>query len=440
MNSNKLGTFLFAALALVSGTGLVLLGLAFGPLNPPSGAVTSTNKTLAEIEPRTAVSAANTPGNAFAVFRITQPGSYYLTSNISIPAGNNWGIEIAANGVTLDLNGFTINGNGNNVGGIILSGTLVFEPKGVTIRNGTITNITTSGITPGEFPNGAQGMTVENVRVLNVSSTNGGVNGVAGIYLGRGGSAINCYVANAPTGITTSFSSRVVNSTVEFCTFSGFDIAGGSVVQNCVAVGTFGGTTLGQGFVLRTGAQATGCNSRSNTGDGFVLENSSVALDCSSSNNGGTGFRIGSGSRLERCSADVNTDSGVATVANSSAWSIERCSITAHVNVSIRANGNRATIKNNAIQGTNAPATVGILIPNTSADIAMSGNAFSSMIRGIQSDGAFVIITSNTFNLVTQPFGNSAGAALDPNSNFLGPTLAPSQAATATNPFANFSL
>jgi hypothetical protein len=43
--------------------------------------VASTYKTLSEIEPRIALNQANTPGSASKLFRITQPGSYYLTGN-----------------------------------------------------------------------------------------------------------------------------------------------------------------------------------------------------------------------------------------------------------------------------------------------------------------------------------------------------------------------
>ena len=52
------------------------------------------------------MNATNTPGTATAVFKITQPGSYYLTGNIG--ALSKSGIEIAANNVTLDLMGFNI--------------------------------------------------------------------------------------------------------------------------------------------------------------------------------------------------------------------------------------------------------------------------------------------------------------------------------------------
>jgi hypothetical protein len=53
-----------------------------GPLDPPAGPVTSTLKTLSEVEPRTAVNAANTPGDFQALYVISSPGSYYLTANV----------------------------------------------------------------------------------------------------------------------------------------------------------------------------------------------------------------------------------------------------------------------------------------------------------------------------------------------------------------------
>ena len=78
-----------------------------GPLAPPSGPIVPTSKSLVEVEPRTAINATNTPGDANSVFRITQAGSYYLQQNVTVPAGF-YGIEIAADNVTIDLNGFLI--------------------------------------------------------------------------------------------------------------------------------------------------------------------------------------------------------------------------------------------------------------------------------------------------------------------------------------------
>src|ERR1700760_2943950 len=52
-----------------------------------------------------------TPGDSpgFPV-TISQPGSYRLTGNLTVPDANTTAIQITADGVTIDLNGFSIIG------------------------------------------------------------------------------------------------------------------------------------------------------------------------------------------------------------------------------------------------------------------------------------------------------------------------------------------
>ena len=92
-----------------------------GPLSPPAGSVTSTYKTLTETEPRIAINAVNTPGDIDSLFKITQPGSYYLTGDITGVSGKS-GIEIGAPGVTIDLMGFDVQGVAGSSNGISWSG------------------------------------------------------------------------------------------------------------------------------------------------------------------------------------------------------------------------------------------------------------------------------------------------------------------------------
>ncbi|HVZ93498.1 MAG TPA: hypothetical protein VG797_03210 [Phycisphaerales bacterium] len=88
-------TRVIAALSVV----LACTGPLFaGPLTPPAGPVAPTTGP----EPRVAINAANTPGDADAtpsMFKITQPGSYYLTGNITGTSGKA-GIEVASSDVT----------------------------------------------------------------------------------------------------------------------------------------------------------------------------------------------------------------------------------------------------------------------------------------------------------------------------------------------------
>jgi hypothetical protein len=101
---------------------LVASAVVAGPLVPPLGPVAPTGKTLAEVEPRIAINLANTPGDADSLFKITQPGSYYLTGNITGVTARH-GIEIVASNVTLDLRGFEVRGVAGSLNGIRVEGT-----------------------------------------------------------------------------------------------------------------------------------------------------------------------------------------------------------------------------------------------------------------------------------------------------------------------------
>ncbi|MBC7772077.1 MAG: hypothetical protein H7210_06265, partial [Pyrinomonadaceae bacterium] len=118
----------------VAFAGIIAYTAWAGPLDPPAGPVTPTFKTLSEVEPRTAINTANTPGDADSRFKITQPGSYYLTGNITGVAAKS-GIEIAASGVSLDLNGFDLVGVPGSLDGITLAAN---NFNGLEIRNGSV--------------------------------------------------------------------------------------------------------------------------------------------------------------------------------------------------------------------------------------------------------------------------------------------------------------
>lgn len=96
------------------------------PAAPPGPAM----KTLAQIEPRIPIT--NLPT------RIERPGSYYLVSNLT---SSSHGIVVATNGVTLDLMGFTLSGDGDTVDcGIWVGGSADAPVCGAVIRNGTVRN------------------------------------------------------------------------------------------------------------------------------------------------------------------------------------------------------------------------------------------------------------------------------------------------------------
>jgi hypothetical protein len=242
---------LFAALALLALPTLnpqLSTCYAQGNLTPP-GAPAPTMKSLDQIytqigavsDQRTVVNAANTPGDSGDKFIISQPGSYYLTGNITVSSGN--AIAITTNNVTLDLNGFTISSTENpaNAGsyGILLgSGTPV---KNITIVHGFISS---------------------------------GVTDSSGTFSGTGfGSGIDCLVS--------PYNVRVSGVSISGCLNYGIDLSLSSVVESCTVktVGLYG---IIAGVVSDSTAQDIAI-------DGVYAE---IANNCSGSTVGSSGTGV----------------------------------------------------------------------------------------------------------------------------------------------------
>ena len=229
---------------------------AQGSLTPP-GAPAPTMKTLVQIEPRTPISS--------VPFAIIQPGSYYLTTNLSVTTGD--AITIATNGVTLDLMGFELAGGTGN--GIIAVGSLT----NLCIRNGTVRGW------------GGHGVTVNAAVNCQIADLRAASNGKAGINLfGNGGGLIqNCTLTdNATNGVVA------LRSTVIHCTASRNGMAGISA-NTCTIIG---------------------CTAEANPGTG-ISTSSALVKDCIAFNNGGAGIWASDTSTISGCTAAYNGGDGV---------------------------------------------------------------------------------------------------------------------------------
>jgi parallel beta-helix repeat protein len=248
--SVRSGLFLSAAALLITGGVLVA-----GPLDPPAGPVAPTFKTLSEVEPRIAINATNTPGDANSVYKITQPGSYYLTGNVDAPAGKS-AIEIesaSADQVSIDLNGFGLLGtSATSLKGIASNvGTRVW------VSNGSIRNFSQSAVV-------AEGTSViiEKLQVVNCGHPN--------IHAYGSGIVRDCTVEGGPG--------------------TGFDILGVFTVERCSATQVGGYGILAVGACVISECAAVQCESV-----GIITGDDISVKGCRAIGNQNVGVRVGKG-------------------------------------------------------------------------------------------------------------------------------------------------
>lgn len=254
-----------------------------GPLTPPAGPVGPTHRTLTEVEPRTVISAATTPGDADATpstFKITQPGSYFLAGNLEGEPGKI-GIEIAASNVTLDLGGFTLTGANANGAPVSLDGIRATGPQThrAAIRNGFVRGWGQKGV---NLEVGRHG-TVEAVGTEN--------NAGGGFTAGYQSAVVLC--TSSGDGV---FGIRVVNGRIDDCRVqdvegNGIDADGLSIITGCSAL-----STGGIGIVADAGSIVSRCVVASPGSHGIYLASSGTA------NTGGT---------IERCSVMGAGENGI---------------------------------------------------------------------------------------------------------------------------------
>jgi parallel beta-helix repeat protein len=278
---------------LAAGTFLTAGRAEAGPLNPP-GAPASTNKPLEDVEPRIALNTTNTPADATCIFKITKPGSYYLTENLVGRAGRH-GILISADHVTLDLMGFMVQGGEGTLTGI----TVDVVRNALVVRNGNIVGWGEDGI---DFQvTGAlrgDGSLIEGVESSG--------NSLVGIRGNHRGAILRCTArANGNVGISAGEEAHVDACLVTGNLGTGMTAGVGSVVTNCRA----DGNTLG-GISLSNRCSASHCTAITNGATGISASGSSSLLSCASSGNSSWGFSVSVASNLSGCVATLNQGIG----------------------------------------------------------------------------------------------------------------------------------
>jgi hypothetical protein len=260
------GTAMFVESGII--IGCTARGNAVGGINAPNGSVSSSvaisnggngisaaggniaNCTSAgnandgvdqAVATRTAIPGSAVTPLAGPHFTITQPGSYYLTGNITVSSDD--AIRISSDDVSLDLNGFTIRSTFPGAGDTAV------RPMGtrtrLTVRNGSIVSgstVTAAGVI--SYAGFFRGIGGGNGQFTQAVVTDVNVTGVGGngIILAAQGIVERCTVRECGTGIVVNGGGIVRNCSAQNCANSGISCNDNSSAIFCHASRTWAGS------------------------------------------------------------------------------------------------------------------------------------------------------------------------------------------------------
>ncbi|MBI5288360.1 MAG: right-handed parallel beta-helix repeat-containing protein [Chloroflexi bacterium] len=241
-----------------------------GPLDPPG----PPGATQPQVEPRNPIPPVGWAGTY--PITLSSSGSYFLTQNLA-PTGGNDGIVVNNGDISIDLNGFMIDGEAGGDDGISDNG--IGYPN-LTVGNGTIRGFADDGIDL---------QTSVNVRVSRITI---GFSGGSGIEIGSG-SVSECTATGPDTGTV------------------GVRSAGAARISDCVVNG------YGTGFALNGGGLLRDCVAASPDLNGIFASPGSTVMNCRVN---GVGINAGTGSKYGMYvqGPSLIKDNAINTVLNSS--------------------------------------------------------------------------------------------------------------------------
>jgi parallel beta-helix repeat protein len=416
-----------------------------GSLAPP-GAPAPTMKTLTQIEPRTPISS--------LPYTITSPGAYYLTTNLTGVSGTS-GITIAANDVTLDLNGFSLVSVPGANDAIFVSG----NRTNICIGNGTIRGWSLEGIdgTTAQFSvfmdlkiigSGDVGLRSGTAAMVTRCTTIG--NSQEGILAFGDCHISQCVAANnGASGISADNNCRITDCQAQFNNYDGIAAASGCSISGCTSannvnsgISTGSGGSISHcaaannynGILAGAGNSISACTVMANTNYGISLSSNSVVTASAASGNDNFGITIqGANSTAKACVASSNAANGIVLYGRYS--TVEGCTASGNLysGITVLADGCLALNNTCDSNGSGIAGNAGIAC-FTSVSGRIEANHFSNNKSfGLYVDAGSIhnIITRNiavTNTVQTVSYNVSAA------NNDVGPI---GRAATATSPWAN---
>jgi len=300
-----------AAVAVIAAIMLICTVYA-GDLNPsaPPG---STMKTLRQIEPRSAISAAVLP------LTITQSGSFYLIEDVNY-TGAATAITIEADDVSIDLNGFCLRGPGKDAG-TTAGGIYASSQNNIAVTNGTVSDFPRRGIYLGgnnhqitelmACDNGFDGIETENATIIDCQTRGNDECGIEAEY----SVIVNCIASeNGEEGFSVEY------STVTGCFSSSNSSYGIRSWQGCSLTDCYL-TSNSYGIYVAYYNTITGCTARYNTYGGFYTSSLCAISGCQSINNGLDGIYAAVGCRVRANSLRENGRYGL-NLASSSNYAV----------------------------------------------------------------------------------------------------------------------
>ena len=323
-------------------------------------------------------------------YTVTNPGSYVVTGNLKGGSGQN-GIVVSANNVTLDLNGFVLEGSATAYG-VVIAG----NAYNLKIRNGIIRNWG-EGVDVRSCSNNV----IEDLQVSHCV--------FHGMRAGDGSIVRNCDTyANGGIGIQVGEASTVDRCIVRENSSAGIVGTNGCNFTFCVVK-----QCGSDGIRAGNGCTVIGCTVRGNSGDGIVAGYGSQISSCAGYQND-NGIRIsGAAGNVVNCTAYGNNQFGVSV---SDGGMVQQCSLAANSLGGLYGTTNCFITGNNAYNNGTTTNSSGFLIVGRGNRI--EANHASQQRIGFNIQGGTNVIVRNTASFNTNEYqvvnGNLLGATNNP--------------------------